>query len=89
MSTPQELYIRNATDTEAKGPYGAEQLLSLAETGGLTAETLYYDATTEQWATVGSNAELMGQVFPEKKKLKVFVMALSSFLFCFCVGVRG
>ena len=26
--------------------------------------------------------------FPEKKKLKVFVMALSSFLFCFCVGVR-
>ncbi len=71
MSTPQELYIRNATDTEAKGPYGAEQLLSLAETGGLTAETLYYDATTEQWATVGSNAELMGQVFPEKKKLSL------------------
>jgi len=65
----QEIYIRNATDTEAKGPYGAEQLVSLAETGGITAETLIYDATTEQWVTLGSNAELMAVVFPEKKKL--------------------
>ena len=64
----QELYIRNATDTEARGPYGQEQLISLAETGGITAETLYYDATTEQWATVGSNTELMVVVFPAKKK---------------------
>ncbi len=65
----QELYIRNATDTEARGPYGVEQLVSLAETGGLTAETLIYDATTEQWVTLGSNAELMAAIFPEKKKL--------------------
>ncbi len=65
----QEIYIRNASDTEARGPYGLEQLTSLAETGGLTAETLVYDATTEQWVTLGSNAELMAAVFPEKKKL--------------------
>jgi hypothetical protein len=65
----QEHYIRNATDTEARGPYGVEQLVSLAETGGITAETLIYDATTEQWVTLGSNAELMAAVFPEKKKL--------------------
>jgi hypothetical protein len=65
----QEIYIRNATDTEAKGPYGAEQLVSLAETGGITAETLIYDATTEQWVALSTNAELMAMAFPEKKKL--------------------
>jgi hypothetical protein len=65
----QEIYIRNATDTEARGPYGMEQLTSLAETGGITAETLVYDATTEQWVALGSNAELMAAVFPEKRKL--------------------
>ncbi len=67
----QEIYIRNATDTEARGPYGPEQLTSLADTGGITAETLIYDATTEQWVTLGSNAELMAIVFPEKKKLSL------------------
>ena len=67
----QEIYVRNATDTEAKGPYGMEQLVSLAETGGITGETLVYDATTEQWVTLGSNAELMAAVFPEKKKLSL------------------
>ena len=67
----QEIYIRNATDTEAKGPYGAEQLVSLAETGGITAETLIYDATTEQWVALSTNAELMAMAFPEKKKLSL------------------
>jgi hypothetical protein len=65
----QEIYIRNATDTEAKGPYGLEQLVSLAETGGITTETLVYDATAEQWVTLSSNAELMAAIYPEKKKL--------------------
>lgn len=64
-----EIYIRNATDTEAKGPYGMEQLSSLADTGGVTAETLVYDATTEQWVALSTQAELMAQLFPEKKKL--------------------
>src|SRR5882762_4188400 len=67
----QEIYIRNESDTEAKGPYGLEQLTSLAETGGITAETLIYDAATEQWVTLGSNAEMMAAVFPEKKKLNL------------------
>jgi hypothetical protein len=65
----QELYIRNATDTEAKGPYGIQQLTSLAEAGQITPDTLVYDATTEQWAALNTQAELMAQVFPEKKKL--------------------
>ncbi len=65
----QEIYIRNATDTEARGPYNEEQLVSLAEAGQVTAETLIYDAAAEQWVALGSNADLMGIVFPEKKKL--------------------
>ena len=65
----QEIYIRNATDTEARGPYNGEQLVSLAEAGQVTAETLIYDATAEQWVALGANAELMAVVFPEKKKL--------------------
>jgi hypothetical protein len=64
-----EIYIRNASDTEARGPYGMEQLTSLAESGQITAETLVYDATTEQWVALSANTELMAEVFPEKKKL--------------------
>lgn len=67
----QEFYIRNATDTEARGPFNYEQLSSLAENGQVTAETLYYEATTEEWRAIGANPELMTQLFPEKRRLKV------------------
>lgn len=67
----QEFYIRNETDTDARGPFNLEQLTSLAEAGQVTGETLYYDAVAEQWTTIGGKAELMAQLFPEKKKLKV------------------
>lgn len=65
----QELYIRNATETEARGPFSAQQVADLAEAGQVTAETLIYDATTEQWVALNTNQELMALVFPEKKKL--------------------
>jgi hypothetical protein len=65
----QEIYIRNANETEARGPFNADQVSSLAEAGQVTAETLVYDATTEQWVALSSNAALMAMVFPEKKKL--------------------
>lgn len=67
----QEIYLRNATDTEARGPFNLEQLTSLADAGQVTAETLVYDATAEQWVALGTNAELMAAVFPEKKKLSL------------------
>lgn len=67
----QEFYIRGATETEARGPFNQEQLTSLAEAGQVNAETLYYEATTEQWVTVGSNNDLMAMLFPEKKKLGI------------------
>ncbi len=67
----EEIYIRSETETESRGPFNLEQLVSLADTGQVTAETLFYDATTEQWAAVGSNPELMAQIFPQRKKLKI------------------
>lgn len=74
----QELYIRNATDTEARGPFSVEQLVSLAESSQVTAETLIYDATAEQWVALGTNAELMSAIFPEKKKLTLKAKEIST-----------
>ena len=67
----QEFYIRNESETEARGPFTIEQLLSLAEAGQVTVETLCYDAVTEQWTPMGANEELKAAVFPEKKKLSI------------------
>jgi hypothetical protein len=67
----QEIYIRNATETEARGPFTAQQVADLADTGQVSAETLVYDAHTEQWVTLSSDSELMAAVFPEKKRLSL------------------
>jgi hypothetical protein len=67
----QEFYIRNATETEARGPFTHEHIVSLAETGQITRETLYYDAATEQWTPLSENAELVALAFPEKASLKL------------------
>ena len=42
----QEFYIRNASETEARGPFNLEQMVSLAEAGQVTADTLYYEAAS-------------------------------------------
>lgn len=65
----QEIYIRNANESEARGPFNAQQVSDLAEAGQVSPETLIYDAVTEQWVTLHSHHELMAVVFPEKKKL--------------------
>ena len=65
----QEIYIRNATETEARGPFSAEQVADLAETGQVTRDSMYYDAGTEQWVALTTNPDLMAIVFPEKRKL--------------------
>lgn len=67
----QEIYIRNATETEARGPFSAQQVADLAEAGQVTPETLIYDANTEQWVALSTNADLLALVFPEKKKLSL------------------
>jgi hypothetical protein len=70
MST-QEFYIRGPTDTDARGPFTVEQLVTLGETGGIDTETLFYDATTEQWAPIATSEKVKSLVFPEKKRLVV------------------
>jgi len=67
----QEFYIRSASETEARGPFSVEQLISLAETGQVTPETLYYDANAEKWIVIREDAEVHALVFPEKKKLAI------------------
>lgn len=66
-----EFYVRNESETEARGPFNLEQLSSLLENGQVTVETLYYDATTEAWTPIGANEELKTALFPEKKKLQI------------------
>jgi hypothetical protein len=65
----QEFYIRNETDTEARGPFNFEQLTSLVDSGQIKPVTLFYDATAEKWVPVSSNIELKEMLFPDKKKL--------------------
>jgi len=50
-----------------------EQLISLAETGQLTGDTLWYDPAVEDWALIGENDELKASLFPEKRKLRMKV----------------
>jgi len=68
MAAP-EYYVRGLNDPEARGPFSLEQLSSLAETGQVTPDTYFYDATTEQWLLLGGNAELKAKLWPERKKL--------------------
>jgi hypothetical protein len=67
----QELYIREASETEARGPFNLEQLSSLAETGQVSFETLWYDPSVEDWAAIGANDQLRNALFPEKRKLRM------------------
>ncbi|HEY1765550.1 MAG TPA: DUF4339 domain-containing protein [Opitutaceae bacterium] len=67
----QEYYIREATENEARGPFNLEQLISLAETGQVTVETLWYDAAIEDWTAIGATDELKTSLFPEKRKLRM------------------
>ncbi len=67
----EELYIRNPTETEARGPFNLEKVTSLVEAGQVTPDTLFYDTTTEQWTAIGTNAVMKDLLFPEKKKLTV------------------
>lgn len=65
-----EYYIRGVEDTEARGPFSAEQMVSLAESNQVTADTTYfYDATKEEWVLISQNAELKQLLWPEKRKL--------------------
>lgn len=65
----QEIYIRNESETEARGPFTFAQLADLADAGQVDGKTLMYNATTEQWVALETDAEVMAGVFPPKRKL--------------------
>jgi hypothetical protein len=65
----QEIYVRGVNDAEARGPFSMEQVVSLVEAGQVTQETYYYDAATEQWLLISSNAEMKAVLWPEKKRM--------------------
>ena len=74
----QEYYIREASENEARGPFNIEQLISLAETGQVTVETLWYDAAIEDWTAIGATDDLKSTLFPEKRKLRMKVKEAGS-----------
>jgi hypothetical protein len=65
----EEYFIRGPEEETARGPYGIDELLTLAEAGRLTPEYYYFDPRMESWALIQSNEPLKDQIFPEKKKL--------------------
>ncbi|MBI2813441.1 MAG: hypothetical protein HYX71_04100 [Opitutae bacterium] len=72
-SSGPEYYVRGVNDAEARGPFSMEQLRSLCETDdpakGISPETYYYDAATEQWLQLGAHPQLKAALWPEKKKM--------------------
>lgn len=65
----QEIYVRGASDTEARGPFTMEQLVSLVEAGQVSTETYFYDSVTEQWLLISSSPQMKALLWPEKKKM--------------------
>lgn len=74
----QEIYIRNASESEARGPFNAQQVADLAEAGQVSPDTLIYEAVSEQWVALNTQPDLMAAVFPEKKKLSLKGKAVSA-----------
>ncbi|MEX0323311.1 MAG: hypothetical protein AB3N63_14210 [Puniceicoccaceae bacterium] len=67
----EEYFIRGPEEETARGPYGIDELLTLAEAGKLTQDFYYFDPRMESWALISSNEPLVEKVFPEKKKLSL------------------
>jgi len=68
-----DYYIRTPEQNESRGPFDISKLLTLAEAGQVTPNTLYYDEDKEEWIPIALNEELNSQVFPEREKLTLQV----------------
>jgi hypothetical protein len=65
----EEYFIRGPEEETARGPYGIDELLTLAEAGQITPEHYYFDPRMESWALILTNEPLKDKIFPEKKRL--------------------
>lgn len=68
-----DYYIRTPEQDESRGPFDISKLLTLAEAGQVTPNTLYYDEEKEEWIPIALNEELNAEVFPEREKLSLQV----------------
>jgi hypothetical protein len=68
-----DYYIRTPDREESRGPFDASQLLTLAEAGQITENTLHYDETKEEWIPIALNEQLKADVFPDREKLSLKV----------------
>ena len=66
-----EYYIRTPEQDESRGPFNIDKLLTLAEAGQVTENTLYYEEEKEEWVPIALNEELKVQLFPEAETLKL------------------
>lgn len=66
-----DYYIRTPEQDESRGPFNISKLLTLAEAGQVTENTLYYDEEKEEWIPIGLNEELEAQVFPKSESLSL------------------
>ena len=66
-----DYYIRTPEQDESRGPFDVSKLLTLAEAGQITPNTLYYDEDKEEWIPLALNEELKAQVFPERERLEL------------------
>jgi hypothetical protein len=68
-----DYYIRTPEQNESRGPFDISKLLTLAEAGQITPNTLYYDEEKEEWIPLALNEALKAKVFPEREKLALKV----------------
>lgn len=66
-----DYYIRTPEQDKSRGPFNISKLLTLAEAGQVTENTLYYDEEKEEWIPIALNEELKAQVFPKSESLKL------------------
>lgn len=67
----EEYFIRGPEEETARGPYGIDELVTLAEADRLTPEYYYFDPRMESWALIHTNEDLKLKIFPEKKRLSL------------------
>lgn len=66
-----DYYIRTPGQDASRGPFDIAKLLTLAEAGHISENSLYYDETKEEWMPIALNEALMAQVFPQREKLSL------------------
>ena len=73
-----DYYIRTPDHDESRGPFDPAKLETLAESGQINPNTLYYDEEKEEWIPIAINEDLHASVFPQKKKLSLKIRSESS-----------